>query len=136
MKCPCWGGAVGHLPNTVQLTNNSGSTLTSGLAKVFVINDGPRALAITTASSLLNHGQGSFQISNKFILTLLGGAQIGMAIPNQAIPDFNSQSKKSMSQQITAQPPLLLDFTSNTEQTVHFDDQQNIFVTGDLISQR
>lgn len=120
------------LPNTVQLTNSSGNTLTSGLAKVFDIDGTIQPLAITTASSVLANGQGSFQISNKFILTLLGGAQLGMAIPSQVIPGFNAQSKQFISQ-VTAQPPLLLDFTTtNASQTVYFDDQQNVFVIGSM----
>ncbi|MEP3295501.1 MAG: hypothetical protein ABJO27_03265 [Pseudoruegeria sp.] len=119
------------LPNTVQLTNTSASTVTSGLAKNFNINSQPQDLAITTASSVLNGGMGSFQISNQIMLTLLGGAQLGMAIPSQAIPNFESQSRSTLISQITAQPPLLLDFTAeNPSQTATFNDQTNTFIAG------
>jgi tRNA A37 threonylcarbamoyladenosine synthetase subunit TsaC/SUA5/YrdC len=85
---------------------------------------------------VLNNGQGSFQISNEIMLTLLGGVQPGMAIPSQIIPDFQSKSQHERNtSQITAQPPLILDFnTSNATQTVHFDDQNNMFVLGSLPS--
>lgn len=122
------------LPSTIQLANTSGGTVTSGLAKVFEINGQTQALAITTASSILNNGQGSFQFSNQILLTLLGGAEIGMAVPSQAFPGVKSkQHRKRSVPQITIQPPLILDFTAaNASQTVHFDDQMNVFVNGAL----
>ncbi|MCZ3378394.1 hypothetical protein [Rhizobium sp. AG207R] len=125
-----------NLPNTVQLTNNAGSTVTSGLARTFYIDGQSQSPAITTASSVLNNGQGSFQINNEIMLTLLGGVELGMAIPSQIIPDSQSQSQHERNaSQITAQPPLILDFnTSNAAQTVHFDDQNNMFVVGSLPS--
>ncbi|KXF75283.1 hypothetical protein ATN84_18605 [Paramesorhizobium deserti] len=124
------------LPDTIQLTNSSDSTITSGLARGFNINGQLQPLAITTASSVLNNGQGSFQINNEIMLTLLGGVQLGMAIPSQIIPDFQSQSQHERStSQITAQPPLILDFnTGSVTQLVHFDDQNNMFVVGSLPS--
>ncbi|RCS22601.1 hypothetical protein DUT91_17100 [Phyllobacterium salinisoli] len=124
------------LPDTIQLTNSSDSTVTSGLARGFNINGQLQPPAITTASSVLNNGQGSFQINNEIMLTLLGGVQLGMAIPSQIIPDFQSQSQHERNtSQITAQPPLILDFnTSSATQFVHFDDQNNMFVVGSLPS--
>ena len=117
----------------VQLINSSSSSVTAGLATTFTVNEQVQPLAITTASSLLNGGQGTFQISNQFWLTLLGNTLVGMAVPTPAIPDpppFFSNFALAVA--ITAQPPLALDFSnSNATQTVHYDDTQNVFVAGE-----
>ncbi|TDH38182.1 hypothetical protein E2A64_03410 [Pseudohoeflea suaedae] len=121
------------LPQTVQLTNKSGATTVSGLARSFKVNGISQALAITSASSILNNGLGSFTINNQVLLTVLSGAQVGMAVPNQVLPNLSVASKRSRSfSQISGQPPLLLDFSVTTSQTVHFDDQSAQFQTGPL----
>lgn len=122
------------LPGTLQLTNSSGGTVTSGLSQVFTVNGQAQPEAITTASSILNNGLGSFQFSNQILLTLLGGAQTGMAVPSQVIPGIQSKQKRKRSvPQISVQPPLILDFTSsNATQTVHFNDLNNQFINGAL----
>ena len=123
------------LPETIQLTNQSGRTVASGLARVFSVNDQTQPLAITSAASLLNNALGSFEISNQLLLTLMSGAQLGMALPSQTIPNFqvNQRRKRSVAA-VTVQPPLLLDFrTGNAAtQTVHFNDQTGSFVQGSL----
>ncbi|WP_394689827.1 hypothetical protein [Hoeflea sp.] len=120
------------LADTVQLSNASGGTITSGLARVYTINGQTQDLAITSAASLLNSVLGSFTISGQLLLTLLGGAQAGMALPTQTIPSFGTVQKRSIPQVAVAQP-LLLDFTaSNNSQTVHFNDQSNTFIKGGL----
>jgi hypothetical protein len=123
------------LPETIQLTNGSGRTVASGLARVFSVNDQTQPLAITSAVSLLNNALGSFEISNQLLLTLMSGAQLGMALPSQTIPDFQvDQPQERIVAAVTVQPPLLLDFsTGDASQTVHFDDQSNFFVPGALI---
>lgn len=122
------------LPDTVQLANSSGSTITSGLARAFGINGTTQSPTILTASSLLPNGLGSFEIGNEIMLTLLGGAEQGMAIPSQVIPNFSATKRKARNvPQITAQAPLILNFSaSNPSQTVHFDDQNAVFVAGSL----
>lgn len=122
------------LPSAIQLANSSGSTVTSGLAKVFEVNGQAQALAITTASSILNNGLGSFQIGSQMVLTLMGGAQTGMAVPSQVIPGLQSkQHRKRTVPQVSVQPPLMLDFSvANAAQTVHFDNLNNAFENGAL----
>lgn len=122
------------LPKTIQLTNASGSTVTSGFARVFTINQQAQSLAITSAASLLNNGLGTFEISNQMLLTLLGGAELGMALPSPTIPNFQVKKRRKRSiAAVTVQPPLLLDFsTGDASQTVHFDDQTGSFVQGSL----
>lgn len=122
------------LPQTIQLTNASGASITSGVATTFQVNQQSQGLAITTASSLLNNGQGSFQISNQVMLTLLGGAQVGMALPTQVFPGSQTKFSPFISfYQVTVQRPLTLDFSAATpSQTVHFDDQASMFVVGSL----
>ncbi len=120
------------LADTVQLSNASGGTITSGLARVFTINGQTQDPAITSAASLLNGILGSFEISGQILLTLLGGAQSGMALPSQAIPGSHAMRKRSIPL-VTVSQPLLLDFTaSNNSQTVHFNDQSNTFIKGPL----
>lgn len=120
------------LPDTVQLVNKSGGTVTSGLGRTFTVGGNQQNLAITSASSLLNNGLGTFQVSNRILLTLLSGAETGMAIPSQVIPNFRTSRKRSISQ-ITAQPGLILDFSANkATQTVHYDDLNGQFVAGAL----
>lgn len=120
------------LADTVQLSNASGGTITSGLAKVFTINQQAQPPAITSAASLLNGVLGSFEISGQIWLTLLGGAQSGMALPSQTIPGSHAMRKRSIPL-VTVSQPLLLDFTaSNNSQTVHFNDQSNTFIKGSL----
>jgi hypothetical protein len=81
----------------------------------------------------LNQGLGTFTINNQLLLTLLSGAQLGMAIPSQVIPSSQQAQQRKQATQIVAQPPLLLDFTTgNASQTVHFDDNSNMFATGAL----
>lgn len=65
------------LANTIQLSNGSLQTVTAGLARAFNVNGQLQNLAITTASSLLINGLGSFEIGNQFALTLLGGGKSG-----------------------------------------------------------
>lgn len=122
------------LPGTIQLLNTSGSTVASGLAKDFSVNGHIQATAITSAASLLQNGLGSFEVANKVMLTLLGGAQLGMALPSQTIPNFSQhQIRKRSIPAVSVQPPLMLDFTAgNANQTVHFDDQNSVFVNGGL----
>lgn len=122
------------LPDTIQLLNSSGSIVASGLAKDFSVNGHNQATAITSATSLLQSGLGSFEVANKMMLTLLGGAQLGMALPSQTIPDFaQHRTRKRSIPAVSVQPPLMLDFTTgNATQTVHFDDQNGVFVNGGL----
>lgn len=130
-----YSGASG-LSDAVQLKNSSGNTVTAGLAKTFEVNQQGQPSAITTASSLLNNGLGTFQISNTVMLTLLGDAQEGMVIPTKVVPSFPARSINMIGPTgITAQPPLILKFTDgNASQTAHFDDQANVFVAGALPS--
>ena len=123
------------LTQTIQLTNASTGVVTSGLARVFSINGQVQPLAITSADALLTNGLGSFEISNQMLLTLMSGAQLGMALPSQVIPNFqvNQRRKRSVAA-VTVQPPLLLDFSAGNAaaQTVHFNDQTGSFVQGSL----
>ncbi|MFK3780184.1 hypothetical protein [Agrobacterium sp. NPDC089420] len=125
-----------NLPDTVQLSNSSQSTIVSGLARVFSINGAQQAPAILSAASILPYGLGSFEIGNAIMLTLLSGAEAGLVIPSQVLPNYAAGARKAQSSsQIAAQPPLILDFSSsNAAQTVHFDDQSNMFVAGGLPS--
>jgi hypothetical protein len=121
------------LPDTVQLSNSSQNTIASGLARIFSVNGTQQAPAILSASSLLPYGLGSFETGNEIMLTLLSGAEAGMVIPSQVLPNYATGARSSS--QITAQPPLILNFSSsNAAQTVHFDDQNNMFVIGSLPS--
>jgi len=121
------------LSGTVQLSNSSQKTITSGLARIFSVNGTQQPPAILSAASILANGLGSFQIENKIILTLLSGAQVGMAIPTPVIPNMSTTANKKRNAAVVAQPPLTLDFTAaNPTQTVHFDDVSNVFVTGAL----
>lgn len=122
------------LPETIQLDNNSGSSVTSGLARSFTVNGSVEPVTITSATSVLQKGLASFQMSNTMLLTLLGGAQLGMALPSQTIPGFQQhQVHKRSIPAVSVQPPLLLDFTAgNTSRTVHYDDLNNTFVEGPL----
>ncbi|MBU2485264.1 MAG: hypothetical protein KKG78_09255 [Alphaproteobacteria bacterium] len=123
------------LARTIQLTNASTGMVTSGLARVFSINGQAQSPAITSADALLTNGLGSFEISNQMLLTLMSGAQLGMALPSQVIPNFqvNQRRKRSVAA-VTVQPPLLLDFSAGNAaaQTVHFNDQTGSFVQGSL----
>lgn len=123
------------LAQTIQLTNASTGMVTSGLAKVFSISGQAQSPAITSADALLTNGLGSFEISNQMLLTLMSGAQLGMALPSQVIPNFqvNQRRKRSVAA-VTVQPPLLLDFSAGNAaaQTVHFNDQTGSFVPGSL----
>ena len=123
------------LAQTIQLTNASTGMVTSGLARVFSINGQAQSPSITSADALLTNGLGSFEISNQMLLTLMSGAQLGMALPSQVIPNFqvNQRRKRSVAA-VTVQPPLLLDFSAGNAaaQTVHFNDQTGSFVQGSL----
>ena len=123
------------LAQTIQLTNASTGMVTSGLARVFSINGQAQSPSITSADALLTNGLGSFEISNQMLLTLMSGAQLGMALPSQVIPNFqvNQRRKRSVAA-VTVQPPLLLDFSAGNAaaQTVHFNDQTGSFVLGSL----
>lgn len=123
------------LAQTIQLTNASTGMVTSGLAKVFSINEQAQSPAITSADALLTNGLGSFEISNQMLLTLMSGAQLGMALPSQVIPNFQvNQRRKRAVAAVTVQPPLILDFSAGNAatQTVHFNDQTGSFVQGSL----
>ncbi|MCZ4287817.1 hypothetical protein [Hoeflea alexandrii] len=123
------------LAQTIQLTNASTGMVTSGLARAFSINGQVQPLAITSADVLLTNGLGSFEISNQMLLTLMSGAQLGMALPSQVIPNFQvNQRRKRNVAAVTVQPPLLLDFSAGNAaaQTVHFNDQTGSFVPGSL----
>ncbi|MEM5473245.1 hypothetical protein WNZ14_16060 [Hoeflea sp. AS60] len=122
------------MAKTIQVSNGSGSSATCGLARVFTVNGQAQSLAITCAASLLANGLGSFEISNQILLTLLGNAQLGMALPSDAIPNFKvSRMRKRSMAVVTVQPPLILDFdASHAAQNVHFDDQNGSFVAGPL----
>lgn len=123
------------LAQTIQLTNASTGMVTSGLARIFSINGQAQSPAIASADALLTNGLGSFEISNQMLLTLMSGAQLGMALPSQVIPNFqvNQRRKRSVAA-VTVQPPLLLDFSAGNAaaQTVHFNDQTGSFVQGSL----
>lgn len=124
------------LPGTVQLSNSSQNTISSGLARIFSVNGTQQAPAILNASSILPSGLGSFETENEIMLTLLSGAEAGMVIPSQVLPNYAASTHKAQSStQIAAQSPLILDFSSSkATQTVHFDDQNNMFVLGGLPS--
>ena len=120
------------LPQTVQLTNSSGAPITSGLARTFAVNGNEKALAITSASSLLNSGLGTFPIADQVLLTVMSGAEVGMALPKEVLPNLSIYSRQ-VAPQISGQPPLLIDFSaSTTSQTVHFDDESATFRPGEL----
>nr|WP_316656408.1 hypothetical protein [uncultured Gellertiella sp.] len=119
------------LPNTVQIENQSGGTVAAGLARVFTVNDQAQPLAVTIAASVLNNGLATFQISTQILLTVMGGAAVGMAIPNEAFPDYAQMNYIAVdASTVTAQIPLLMTFTaSNPSQTARFDDLNCQFVT-------
>lgn len=108
----------------IQLTNDAGATVTAGLAKTFTVGGQQQAAAITTASSLLPTGLGTFSVSNQIMVTLMTGAEVGMAVPTGAFPGLGSISKKRTVPQVTVQPPLFLTFSaSNSIQSICLNDQ-------------
>lgn len=125
-------GATG-LAGAVQLTNSSQKTITSGLAREFIVNGTKEAPAILSAVSILPNGLGSFEIENRIMLTLLSGASVGMVIPAQVLPQRSTPAAKAPNAFVAAQPPLILDFSAATPtQTAHFDDVNDVFVAGAL----
>lgn len=120
------------LPQTIQLQNGSGGMVTAGLARTFWVNSQPNGTAILGATSLLNGGLGTFSIDNQILLTLLSGAQVGMAIPTRAFPNFPvaSARAKMPESRIAAQTPLLLEFSSgNPTQTAYFNSNAGVFIS-------
>ncbi|MCJ8507383.1 hypothetical protein MUU53_05580 [Rhizobium lemnae] len=107
----------------VQLTNGSGSTVTTGLAKVFTVNSQTQAPAATTASSLMVQGLATFWPTNDIMITVMSGAAVGMAVPTYSFPDFSASYDNRLTGQVTIQPPLILSFSaSNATQSIIFND--------------
>jgi hypothetical protein len=120
-------GAAGA-QSIVQLTNASGSTITTGLANTFTVNSQTQSLAITTAMSLLVQGLATFWPTNDIMVTVMSNAAVGMAVPTYAFPPSSATCDISLAEGVTVQPPITLSFSaSDATQSITYRDAKGQF---------
>jgi hypothetical protein len=113
----------GLSPNEYKVTNNDkqSTELTLGLAQAASINGNVQNPNPVNATAVPYNESTPFTPLDEVQIFVGSGMNVGLIIPSSLINPSNSGD-------IVVSKPLTVDFTTNTSQTIHYDDATNKFI--------